>query len=248
MWFWRATLLVVLILAGAVPGASLGEEITDPFEVLSKYFEASGGLERLKAERTTYREGTLSVGGMQGTIKEWIQKPDRSRIEVDLGPIRIMQGDNGEISWQVDSNGKLQKTTKKDEATRNRTEVDRRIAEYEYADRNSDVFRVSLEGTEKVEGIDCYVVVVTNSINVDRLTHFIHTEGFRLEKSITIRDQESADIYYGDYREVDGISVAFQMKEVPHLTRQPQEVTWSHYESNPDLDVARSLGTTSTSR
>jgi hypothetical protein len=238
MWFWRAAFLVALVVIPAIPGVSTGEEITHPYEVLSKHFEASGGLERLKAERATYREGTLSVGGMQGTVKEWIQKPDRHRVEVDLGPIRIVQGDNGEISWQVDSNGKLQKTTKKDEATRKRAEVDRLIAEYEYADRNSDVFTVSLEGTEKVEGTDCYVVVVSNSINVDRLTHFIRVEDFRLEKSVAIRDQESADTYYGDYREVGGIWVAFRLKEVPHLTGQPQEVTWSHYESNPGLDAA----------
>jgi hypothetical protein len=173
---------------------------------------------------------------MEGTVKEWTEKPDRSRVEVELGPIRIMQGDDGEVSWVLDSNGKLQKTTKKDEATRKRAEVDRRIAEYEYADPSSDIFAVTLEGREEVDGVACYEVLLTNSINVDRVTYFIGVDDFRLVKSVSIRDDESADVYYGDYREAEGIWVAFQEKEIHHQTGQPQEVAWTQYKSNPVLE------------
>ena len=80
---WRSlrfgALIIVVAVAVAVPGASAGQEITDPHEILNRYFETFGGLERLKAERSTYREGTLSLGGMQGIVKEWTQKPGRSR-------------------------------------------------------------------------------------------------------------------------------------------------------------------------
>ncbi len=236
---WMPAFLVAIVLVSVLPVISWGEGITDPYVVLQKHFEASGSLERLQAERTFYREGTLSLGGMEGTVKEWGEKPDRSRVEVELGPIRIIQGDDGEVSWVLDSNGKLQRTTKKDEAARKRAEVDRRFAEYEHADPNSDVFTVTLQGREEVEGTDCYVLLVTNNINVDRTTWFIDAEDFRLVKSAHIRDEESADIFYGDYREVDGIEVAFRQTEVPHQTGQPQKVVWAKYESNPVIEAGR---------
>lgn len=236
MWLWRAVSVAALMVVAVFAGTSPGQEMTDPYEILSRYFETSGGLERLRAERTEYFEGDLSVGAMWGPIKIWIQKPDLNRAEIQIGPISVTEGDNGEIKWMLDTNGKLQKITKADEATLKRKEVDRRMAEYEYADRGSDIFAVTFEGTEKVEETDCYVVKVSNNINVDRHTYYISVDGFHLEKTVDIQGENSADSYYGDYREVDGILKAFYIKRIPHQTGQAQEITVTRYDSNPDID------------
>jgi outer membrane lipoprotein-sorting protein len=228
--------VVPIVLATAL--AHAGTELGDPYEILAKYFEACGGLDRLKAERTQYSEGDMALGTMQGTIKLWIQKPDRSRAEIQLGPLSVTEGDNGEISWVLDTNGKLQKITKSDEATLKREEVERRMAEYEYADRESDIFTVTLEGTEQVEGTDCYVIKIANGINSDLHTYYISFDGFRLEKSTAIQGEQSADTYYGQYREIDGVLVAFYNKKIPYQTGQAYEVTFHRYESNPDIDPA----------
>lgn len=229
-----AALIVGALLVGSLPG----QEMTDPYEILNNYFEASGGLERLKAERTEYSEGSISIGGMKGSIKVWTEKPDRSRVEAQIGPISMTQGDNGDLRWVLDTNGKLQKITKSDETTLKRREVDRRIAQYEYADRGSDVFSVTLKGIEQVEETDCYVVNVANSINQDHNTYYISVDGFRLEKRVASRGEQSADTYFGDYRDADGIMVAFYSREIPHQTGQAQEIRLTRYESNPTIDPA----------
>jgi hypothetical protein len=231
---WKAPAFALAVVALFV-GVPAAREMTDPYEVLNAYFDASGGLERLKAERTTHSEGGLSLAGMQGTIEIWTEKPDRSRLEVDIGPLKTSQGDNGDVRWVLDTNGKVQTTTKLDEPALKRKEVDRRMAEYEYADPRSDVFTVTLEGKEKVEDTDCYVIKITNNMNVDRLTYYISVGGHQLLKAVAIRGEDSADTYYADYREVDGIAVAFRTKEVPHQTGQAQEITVTGYESNPSL-------------
>jgi hypothetical protein len=226
--------LIVTVIVG-VAGA---RELTDPHRILNKYFEAAGGLERLRAERTQYLEGDFALGGMEGGVKVWTEKPDRTRAEIKIGPLNMMQGDNGDVGWVLDTNGKLQTMTKLDEQALRRREVQRKMAEYEYADPASDVFTLDFEGTEEVEGVDCYVVGINNNINGDRHIYYIDVDGFMLVKSVALQGENSADTYYGDYRDMNGIMVAFYTKEVPHQTGQPQEVTVTHYESNPEIDPA----------
>jgi hypothetical protein len=232
----KVVLVATLILTTVIFGAATAQDLTDPHEILNKYFEASGGLERLKAERTSYFEGTLSLGGMEGSIKAWTEKPDRSRAEVVIGPLSMTQGDNGELEWFVDANGKVQKMTKPDEAAQKRKEVERLMAEYEYADPASDIFTVSFEGTETVEEVGCYVVKVANSINSDFHNYYIGTDDFLLKKSVDIHGEQSGDTYYGDYREVDGLLVAFRTREIPYQTGEAQEIAVTRYESNPDIE------------
>ena len=59
-------------------------QLTDPYEIMQKSYEALGGLDKFKAEKTRYTEGTLSVAGLEGTFKQWAQPPLRNRTEVDL--------------------------------------------------------------------------------------------------------------------------------------------------------------------
>jgi outer membrane lipoprotein-sorting protein len=234
----KTAFVSIAVLTILIAGLSAAEDLTDPYEILARHFEASGGLEHLRAEQTQYFEGSLSTAGMDGTIKAWIAKPDRSRAEVVIGPFSITQGDNGDVSWVLDTNGKVQVISKEDEATANRKEVTRRMADYEHADRGSDVFDAAFEGTETVDGTDCYVVRITNSINTDQFTYYIGKDDFLLKKRVAIQGEKSADGYYGDYREVDGLMVPFFTRETPHQTGQPQDITVSLYESNPEIDPA----------
>lgn len=239
---FTAALKIIAVTALAVlatfTGPSAAQDLNDPFEILGGYFEAAGGLDRLKAEQAQHFEGTISLGGMSGPIRAWTAKPGLSRMELELGPLNIMQGDNGEARWELDSNGKLQVTTKLDEATLNRDEVERLMADYEYADPGSDIFSVTYEGIADIKGSDCYAVRISNSINSDRHTYYISVDDFRLEKSVAIRGENSADTYYDDYRAVNGLAVAFYMREVHHMTGQTHEIEISRYESNPAIDPA----------
>jgi hypothetical protein len=229
-----AVLLTILVPVTAVTQGNL----TDPYVILSHYFKANGGLDRMRGERTQYFEGRLSVAGLKGTVKVWTQKPDLSRTEADLGALSMTQGNNGEIQWVLDSNGKLQRITNLDESAIKRREVKRRMAEYEYVNPLSDVFVVTFEGIEKVDNKDCYVIIIKNNINKDVYTSYINTDNFLLEKSVSIEAENSNDAFYGDYREVNGLMVAFLTKQVLHQTGQVEEVTIIEYISNPEIDSA----------
>ena len=231
-------IIALLTVAASCSLAIAQGNLTDPYEILNRYFKAGGGLDRLKAETSFYMEGTLAVAGLKGTLKSWTQKPDLQRTEVDLGILKIVQGDNGKFSWTLDSNGKLQKVTKEDEATSKRREIKRRLADYEYADPKSGVFSVTFDGLAQVDDKDCYAVRIANNINEDSQTLFINCATFLLEKSASAQGEESTDSYPDDYREVEGLMIPFAGKEVARLTGQEQIVTFVTYVSNPAIEPA----------
>jgi hypothetical protein len=228
------TVLAVLIAASVYAQ----EVITDPYEIIDRNLEASGGLKNLKAEKTQYMEGGFALGTFKGTIKIWAMDPDLSRVEVDLGILKATQGDNGEYQWTLDSNNKLQKITKPDQAAVKRREVKRLMADYEYADRESKVFKVSYGGVREVDSKNCYMVIIANNINDDIDTNYINARTFLMEETASIAGENSSDSYFGDYRKVDGLMIPFYIKQVELRTGQAQEITLTKYVSNPDIDPA----------
>lgn len=209
---------------------------SDPYEILNRHFAASGGLERLKAERGQYIEGTLALAGLNGSIKVWTQKPYSQRSEVDLRVLKVTQGESEKGQWVLDSNGKLQQITNLDEAALKRREVKRRMGDYEFADPKSTTFAVTLLGVEPLDSSECYVIKITNNINGDTQTNYIDTKDFLLRKSVSIEGESSNESYYSDYREVAGLKVAFFTRQISLETGQEQELTITRYESNPRTD------------
>lgn len=230
-------LIMTIIIAVSVMTLAIAQTTSEnPYTILNKYFQAMGGLDRLEAEQTFYFEGDFSMGGLTGTIKYWGQRPDMSRTDLDLGILKITQADHGDYTWVIDSNGKLQKTTNFDDATLKRRQVQKYIENYEYADPTSKFFGVTYRGKEDVDSVTCYKLQITNSINSDTLLYFIDTKDYLLDKSISLDGEESNDTYFKDYRNIDGLMVAFWTRQVPHRTGQAQELTMTTYVSNPEID------------
>jgi hypothetical protein len=222
-------------------------DITDPYAILNKHFEAVGGLDAVKAEETVYAEGTVVIEGtgLQGPFKQWIAKPLFSREEVDLTVIQQLSGDNGQFSWIVDANGKLH--IEKDEDALKRREVKKLLAEYGHLNPESQYFTVTFDGIEKVGSSDCYVITMTNSINEDLKKDFYDTVNFFLVQSIDIHPDEEIHTIYTDYRDVNGVKHAFKETQEIFPLGQKVLITISKYEINvpiasavfepPDYDV-----------
>jgi hypothetical protein len=227
------------MLALTVAVSATAQELTDPYQILDRYFHALGGLERLKAEKAAYSEGNIVLGPMQGTVKVWSQQPYRNRTETTLGPLAMTQGDNGQFQWVVDQNGKVQKMTSPDETTIRRRQIRELMAEYAYAVPASQVFKVSFDGLEGSGSEECYVVKIANKMNVDTYTLYINTKTFLQDKAVFVEDIESRTVVYSDYREVDGLMVPFWTQETQHQTGQSFVITLTQYVSNPEVETSQ---------
>jgi hypothetical protein len=230
-WNVPAALLALLIFAGS-PAAQT--YLTDPLEILGRHYEAIGGLERLKAETTLYLEGTLSVAGLSGTLRYWNERPGRHRTEVDLGVFKQTIGDNGDVAWELDANGKLR--LERDEVALRTRDVYRRIEEFEHMEPHSDVFEVTLEGVEELNGVPCYVVKVANSIDDGYRLMCIDTTDFLERKTSDIRNREESHTLHADFRDVGGILRPFRDETEEMPTGQIQIVEISTYETGVEID------------
>jgi len=230
---------ILFILIGGpllIMATANAQNTTDAHEILNCYLTALGGVERLLAERSSYSEGTISLGGMEGVVKLRKQRPGLKRDELALGPLNIIQGDNGEYAWVLDENGKLQAITNPDEAAKARRKVRNLMDEYAHADRASDVFAVAFQGIDSVNGEECYVIKIGSNLNLDSYTYFIGTSNCLLHKAVIIEGVESRDVLYADYREVDGLLIPFRTNEIPYQTNQSQLTQLTHYVSNPEIE------------
>jgi hypothetical protein len=233
----KLRILVALALVCALaPVTRAAADITDPYEVLDRYYEAMGGLDRVKAEQTRHFEATLSVAGLEGTIHHWEVSPDRSRSEVDLVVFTQTTGDNGKVAWEVDMNGKLR--IEQDPNVLARREVGRRLALFEHLDRASDIFTVSLEGTEQVEGANCYVIRVASAADDVERVWYIDVSDLLLRKSIDIQLDIQQHAIHSDYRDVNGVIHAFRQDIEMLPLGQKQVIVTTLLETNVDIDPA----------
>ncbi len=233
----KPTSVVFLSVLAAVT-ATRAAELTDPYEILEQHYEAMGGLEKLKAEETSYIEGNIILEGtgLEGSFTQWNAYPIRTRQEVDLTIIKQISGDNGQLSWNVDANGKVQ--IKKDEKTTKARRVKELLALYEHTNPVSPYFKVSYKGIETVDARECYVIKMTNTINEDVRFDYYNTTNFYLEKTIEIQPDLESHSVYSDYRDVRGVKHPFNIKQEILPIGQKSTIHITTYEVNRDVDDA----------
>jgi hypothetical protein len=214
-------------------------EMTDPYEIFDKYYEAMGGLDKFKSQKSSHIEGTIVIEGtgLEGTFITWGQSPNRSRQDVDLGVIKQVMGDNGDIAWMVDLNGKLQIIRDPKRLLDRR--VDSLMSEFDHLDRNSEFFAVEYEGVDTAGGVDCYMISIANNLSETVYTQYYDTTTFLMIQQSTVKPEGTQHTMYSDYRRVGEIMVSHRQEtlELPTGMKNIAEFTLVEF----DIPVDESL-------
>lgn len=234
------TYIFLCLTVGLAANATIqGEkELTDPIEILKRYYDAIGGLDKLKAEKTRYSEGSIVLEGtgLEGTLKIWEEAPKKERQEVDLKIIKQTSGDNGQFRWEIDPNGKLQ--IRRDEPTLQRRRVRELMEIYDHLNPQSENFTLSFEGVEKVDDIDCYAVQITNSINEDAVYQYINVNTYLLEKSVVKEPDVERRTRFSDYREANGLKRSFRQETEILPVGQKMTIQLNRFEGNIEINAS----------
>jgi hypothetical protein len=230
---YAATALAVVVVMSAAAGAA---QLSDPYEILGEHYRAIGGLDLLRSEKTLHLEAELSVAGLSGTLTHWEVRPDKSRTKIDLGVITQTMGDNGVQAWEIDPNGKMR--FEKDPAALARRDVDVRMAKFEHLDSDSEVFTVTFEGVEAVDGADCYIVRIASAPDETARDWYIGVSDFLMKKSVTERPDVQEHTLYSDYRDVGGVLHAFRQEMEVLPLGQKQVISVTSLETNVEIDPA----------
>jgi len=207
-WKVAAAWLVVC----PVPGHQLRAQ--DVESILARYYQAMGGLERLRAWRGIYAEGRyvlVSQGGTAVPVRAWYRAPDKKRYEMSPeGRSTAVYAFDGEHAWFCDpSNGVTEPTLMPEEQAR-QTRVN--ADEYPFIDYAAKGHRVELVGTEEVRGRQMFRIKLTRNNGAESFHLFDGQTGREVRIILTV-GQGGREVPYEtvltDFRTVGGLELPF---------------------------------------
>jgi len=230
------TVLVLFSLLCTTPAIGSAEiiDLSDPYQIMRRHYEAVGGLERLKSVISSHSEGRIHYDGLKGTFRHWENRPLQHRTEEDYSIISQIEGDSGDFAWFYDTNGQL--LIVRDEETLKRRQISVLLDRYDHLDRQSPNFSMIFAGISVIKDRPCYEVILSNTINSDRGHFFFDTQTMFMVRSLYRQPDMEIESYYDDYKSVDGIIMPFHQHNTFHPWEKTEETWTTSYTSNQGVD------------
>jgi hypothetical protein len=207
----RRVVMVGALLAWLAPVATA--ETVD--EVVAKYLQARGGMQKIKAVQTIKMTGKTVMGGgaMEAPFVSMKRRPQDNRIEFTVQGLTGVQAFDGKsgVAWTVmPFLGKKEPEASPPEETKLMAEE----ADFDgpLVDWKEKGHQLELVGKEQVEGADAWKLKLTRkSGNVDYIYLDVETGlEVKTEAKRTLRGAEfEGESLLSDYKEVDGMTFPF---------------------------------------
>jgi len=183
-------------------------------EVISKYIEHIGGEQKWGTIKTMVVSGNYNYGGMVFPFKSFSKAPNLYKYIVTSNGKSFEQAFDGVEGWKIDGFKNETKKTiltgKSANAMANEADVDIESPLINYKLKG---YTAILEGQDTVDHQQCFKIkFITN--NGDTGRYFFRIANFELLKKQSISKNEEldsslVDIFYSDYREINGIRIAY---------------------------------------
>jgi outer membrane lipoprotein-sorting protein len=198
--------LFAFILAGAL---SVNAQTAD--EILAKYFENTGGLEKWISLKSSKMAGMMAMQGMEFPGTVYAALPNKQRVEVNVMGKAIVQAYDGETAWWINPfMGGEDPQKMPDEMAE---EMTRQEFQSDFINYKEKGHAVELEGTEEVEGAEAFKIKLTKKSG-DVEYHYFDSEYYvPIMMKTTVKSGpaqgQMAETYMSDYQEVDGMMFPF---------------------------------------
>ncbi len=212
-------------------------------QVLVKYIQARGGMDKLKKVSSIRMTGKMALPmGIEAPVVLEMKRPNSVRIDISIQGMTITQAFDGKTGWMImplQGNKDPQPMGEDDmKSMADQADFDGMLIDYQQKGN-----KVELLGKEPVEGGEAYKLkVITKSGDVH--TVYLDADAFLEVKSVdkrTVRgtEQETQSII-GDYKDIEGLMIPFSIEQ--SAKDQPQagmKMTIEKVELNATVDDAR---------
>ncbi len=230
--------MIAILIIAVMSGTVLFSATLD--KVLEKNYAARGGLEKLKAVKTTKILGKGIRQGMEFPISMIMKRPNKMRVEVEVMGKKIIQCYNGKKAWWIMPLMGIEEPTEMPEEqakdTIEQAELMDPLVDYKAAGH-----KLELLGKEDMEGTEVYKLKLTRKDNKKELFFFLDVESGITIKSSAYRKRAGNEVlvetYYGDYKEVDGVMLPYQT-ESKFDGQTGLTITVTSYKLNEKVDDA----------
>ncbi|MFN5170519.1 MAG: outer membrane lipoprotein-sorting protein [Cyclobacteriaceae bacterium] len=213
-------------------------------EILAKYFESTGGIEKWRALNSMIGTGKMSMQGMELDFSLTMKKPNKQFMKISIQGQDIITAYDGTDAWMLNpfQGGKDPVKLPPDQAK----EMTEEELEDDFIDYKKKGHEVKLLGKEEIDGTQCYKIELVKNKNNDKedvtQIYYFDAENYvpivtaSFVRSGPAKGQETRT-YMSDYQDVKGIMMPFSM-ETKLNGQTVQKMTFSKMEVNSDVSDA----------
>jgi hypothetical protein len=183
-------------------------------QILDKYVQAIGGRQAVEKITSRVTKGTFEVTtmGLKGDIEIYAKAPNKTLTIQNLSGVGVIRdGYDGKIGW---SENPMMGLREKDGAE---LAAIARISDIHASIKTRQIYsKLELKGKEKVGNRETYVIVATPAEGSPVKMYFDTQTGLmaRIDTELeTPQGKFQIDTTLDDYREVDGVKMAFTMRQ-----------------------------------
>ncbi len=185
-------------------------------EILTRYFENTGGLAKWKAQASRTAAGKMSMQGMEFPVTMYEKAPVQQKMIINVQGKELVQAYDGKEAWTINpfAGGTEPQKMSEDEAK----DFKDNFFEDEFIDYKKKGHAATFQGSEEVEGVKCFKVELIKNKDNDQEdvteVHYFDSENFvpimkkSYMRSGPAKGQEVMT-YFSDYQEVDGLMFPF---------------------------------------
>lgn len=213
-------------------------------EIVNTYLKNIGGVEKWKSLKTARLAGTVPTPQGDFAFEMLRKAPNKLLLSIDvMGQKLIPQAYDGEIAWTINPfmGSSTPQKLPEDQYTTIKSEADFEDVFIDYAKKGSTI---SYEGTEDVDGINCFIVkLIKNKGNAEEeleYTYYFDSETYlpvlvkQTPKGGQMAGQEMS-VYYSDYQDAgDGLIMPFKI-DTRIGGQSLQAITFSTIELNGEI-------------
>jgi zinc protease len=183
-------------------------------QILSRYIEAVGGRAAWLKLTSRVSSGAIKVGGLSatGTVEIREKAPNRIVTVIKIGDTSFRQGFDGKIGWTEDPQNGLRQ-----QAGAELAETRREADFYSPLNLRNHYAKFSVEGAEKVDGRDAYVLQATAAGDDQPDKIYFDSQAGVLVRIVGHHHAPSGNSWFvedlGDYREIDGVKLPFTIAQ-----------------------------------
>jgi outer membrane lipoprotein-sorting protein len=210
-------------------------------EIVSKYVQKIGGIEKLQAIKTLRSTGTFNGGGgFEAVVVDENKRPNLFRQEFTIQGLTAIVAYDGKNGWKINPfEGKKDAESLGEEELKQVVEgsdLDGPLVNY--AAKGN---KVEYVGREDFEGSDVFKLKVTLANGTVKF-FFLDTEYYipiKIEtKRINRGTEYESETILGNYKEVDGVYFPFSVESGAKGSSNRSTVTFSKIEINQPIDDA----------
>ncbi len=208
-------------------------------EVLSKYYEATGGKEKIKAVKSVKYTGYSNIMNMDIPFTQYVKRPDKWLLEIFVQGSKILQCYNGSKGWMVNPMTGSKKATETDEETTKQFKENTLIGGRLY---NIDEmgYKVELAGKEELNGKGVYHIKLTDK-DGENMDFYLDAETYLITKTVKKSKRMGKELitenYFSNYKKLNDMTVAYTMEQkVEGSEFESQTVSIDKIEVNIEID------------